>query len=188
MDEIYNKMENGSAAIAAYYAGDFLTMYENNEDLDFYYPSEGTNLYVDAMCVPKSSQNKTIAERYINFMLTVDESYGAPAIANAEYTYYASPNREVVENEDYVAYMNDIKEDGYDKMYLTKDVNGNDVKSSSYRNLKGDKLLLLNNLWEELKSDITVSGGIYAICAVILGSLAGLGIFFFVRRRKRNIY
>ena len=188
MDEIYNKMENGSAAIAAYYAGDFLTMYENNEDLDFYYPSEGTNLYVDAMCVPKSSQNKTIAERYINFMLTVDESYGAPAIANAEYTYYASPNREVVENEDYVAYMNEIKDDGYDKMYLTKDVNGNDVKSSSYRNLKGDKLLLLNNLWEELKSDITVSGGIYAICAVILGSLAGLGIFFFVRRRKRNIY
>ncbi len=178
MDEIYNKMENGSAAIAAYYAGDYLTMYENNEDLEFYYPEEGTNLYVDAMCVPASSQNKTIAERYINFMLMEDA-----AIANAEYTYYASPNKLVVENEDYVAYMNDIKEDGYDKMYATEE-----VQTSSYRNLKGDKLLLLNNLWEELKSDISVSGGIYAICGVILGSLAGLGIFFFVRRRKRNIY
>ncbi len=183
MDEIYNKMENGSAAIAAYYAGDYLTMYENNGDLEFYYPREGTNLYVDAMCVPKSSQNKTVAERYINFMLMAE-----PAIANAEYTYYASPNKTVVENEEYVAYMNEIKEDGYDKMYLTKDVDGNDVKSSSYRNLKGDKLLLLNNLWEELKSDISVSGGIYAICGVILGSLTGLGVFFFVRRRKRNIY
>ena len=183
MDEIYNKMENGSAAIAAYYAGDYLTMYENNEDLEFYYPREGTNLYVDAMCVPKSSQNKTIAERYINFMLTAE-----PAIANAEYTYYASPNRLVVENEDYISYMNEIKDDGYDKMYNTTDVDGNEVKTSSYRNLKGDKLLLLNNLWEELKSDITVSGGIYAICGVILGSLAGLGIIFFVRRRKRNIY
>jgi spermidine/putrescine transport system substrate-binding protein len=178
MDEIYNKMENGSAAIAAYYAGDYLTMYENNEDLEFYYPEEGTNLYVDAMCVPASSQNKTIAERYINFMLMAE-----PAIANAEYTYYASPNKLVVEDEDYVAYMNDIKEDGYDKMYATED-----VQTSSYRNLKGDKLLLLNNLWEELKSDITVSGGIYAICGVILGSLVGLGVFFFVRRRKRNIY
>ena len=56
MDEIYNKMENGSAAIAAYYAGDYLAMYENNEDLEFYYPEEGTNLYVDAMCVPTASQ------------------------------------------------------------------------------------------------------------------------------------
>ena len=178
MDEIYNKMENGSAAIAAYYAGDYLTMYENNEDLEFYYPTEGTNLYVDAMCVPKSSQNKELAESYIEFMLTAE-----PAIANAEYTYYASPNKLVVEDADYVAYMNEIKEDAYEKMYDTEG-----VPTSSYRNLKGDKLLLLNNLWEELKSDITVSGGIYVICGVILGSLAGLGIFFFVRRRKRNIY
>ena len=183
MDEIYNKMENGSAAIAAYYAGDYLTMYENNEDLEFYYPSEGTNLYVDAMCIPKSSQNKELAEQYINFMLMAE-----PARANAEYTYYASPNAAVVADPEYQAYMNEIKDDGYEKMYVTTDVNGNEVNTSSYRNLKGDKLLLLNNLWEELKSDITVSGGIYALCGVILGSLAGLGIFFFVRRRKRNIY
>lgn len=178
MDEIYNKMENGSAAIAAYYAGDYLTMYENNEDLEFYYPEEGTNLYVDAMCVPASSNNKTIAERYINYMLTAE-----PAIANAEYTYYASPNSLVVNDEEYISYMNDIKEDGYDKMYAT-----DSVKTSSYRNLKGDKLLLLNNLWEELKSDISVSGGIYAICAVIIATFAGYAIFFAIRKKKRNVY
>ncbi|MBR6728068.1 MAG: spermidine/putrescine ABC transporter substrate-binding protein [Clostridia bacterium] len=185
MDEIYNKMENGSAAIAAYYAGDYLTMYENNEKLEFYYPEEGTNLYVDAMCVPKSSQNKLAAERYIDFMLSVDEAYGAPAIANAEYTYYASPNRAVIESEDYIAYMNDIKEGGYDLMYPAAE---DAVPTSSYRNLKGDKLLLLNNLWEELKSDITVSGGIYAICGVIIFSLTGLGIFLYVRKRRRKKY
>ena len=183
MDEIYNKMENGSAAIAAYYAGDYLTMYENNEDLEFYYPKEGTNLYVDAMCIPASSTNKTIAERYINYMLTLE-----PARANAEYTYYASPNKLVVEDEEYMEYMNEIKEDAYDKMYTTMDVDGNEVKTSSYRNLKGDKLMLLNNLWEELKSDISVSGGIYAICGVIVGSLSGMLIFFAIRRKKRNIY
>jgi len=183
MDEIYNKMENGSAAIAAYYAGDYLPMYGNNEDLEFYYPREGTNPYVDAMCVPKSSQNKTIAERYINFMLMAE-----PAIANAEYTYYASPNKLVIEDEEYVAYMNDIKEDGYEKMYGNTDVDGEQVATSSYRNLKGDKLLLLNNLWEELKSDISVSGGIYAICGVILGTMTGFIIFFAIRRKKRNIY
>ena len=68
MDEIYNKMENGSAAIAAYYAGDFLTMYENNEDLAFFYPEEGTNLYTDVMCIPAASRHPEVAERYINFM------------------------------------------------------------------------------------------------------------------------
>jgi spermidine/putrescine-binding protein len=130
------------------------------------------------MCVPASSKNKVVAERYINYMLTKE-----PAVANAEYTYYASPNRLVVEDAEYVEYMNDIKDDGYEKMYST-----DGVKTSSYRNLKGDKLLLLNNLWEELKSDITVSGGIYAICGVIVATLVGFCVFFGLRRRKRNIY
>ncbi len=178
MDEIYNKMENGSAAIAAYYAGDFMAMYENNNDLDFFYPEEGTNLYVDAMCIPKSSQNKTIAERYINFMLSEE-----PAVANAEYTYYASPNRAVRENEEYIEYMNEIKEGGYDLMYDT-----DTIPTSSYRNLSGEKLLLINTLWEELKSDISVSAGIYVICGVIVATLAGFGIFFAVRKKKRDIY
>ena len=91
MDEIFNKMEGGSAGIAAYYAGDFLTMYENSSteekpsDLKFFYPKKynpetekyevSTNLYVDAMCIPKTSQNKTEAERYIDFMLMVDEDF-----------------------------------------------------------------------------------------------------------------
>ncbi len=178
MDEIYNKMENGSAAIAAYYAGDFMAMYENNNDLEFFYPEEGTNLYVDAMCIPKSSQNKTIAERYINFMLSED-----PAVANAEYTYYASPNRVVRENEEYIEYMNEIKDGGYDLMYDT-----DAIPTSSYRNLSGEKLLLINTLWEELKSDISVSAGIYVICGVIVATLAGFGIFFAVRKKKRDIY
>ena len=178
MDEIFNKMENGSAAIAAYYAGDFLSMYENNEDLEFFYPAEGTNLYVDAMCIPKSSQNKEIAERYIDFMLTE-----APAVANAEYTYYASPNKAVRDNEEYKEYMNSIKEGGYDLMYGT-----DNVKTSSYKNLGGDQLIMLNELWEELKSDITVGLPIYILCGVILVILIGGGTFLGVRKKIRNKY
>lgn len=178
MDEIYNKMENGSAGIAAYYAGDYLAMYENNSDLEFFYPEEGTNLYVDAMCIPKSSKNKVIAERYINFMLTEE-----PAIANAEYTYYASPNRLVVESEEYIEYMGEIKEDAYEKMYAT-----DSVKTSTYENLSGDKLILINQLWEELKSDIEISAGIYAICGVIIAVLLSLGIYFGVRNKIRDNY
>jgi spermidine/putrescine transport system substrate-binding protein len=178
MDEIFNKMENGSAAIAAYYAGDFLTMYENNEDLEFFYPKEGTNLYVDAMCIPKSSRNKEIAERYIDFMLTE-----APAVANAEYTYYASPNTAVRENEEYIEYMNSIKDGGYDLMYGT-----DTVQTSSYKNLDGEKLMMLNGLWEELKSDIDVGLPIYVICGVILVILIGGGTFLGVRKRIRDKY
>ena len=178
MDEIFNKMENGSAAIAAYYAGDFLSMYENNEDLEFFYPAEGTNLYVDAMCIPKSSQNKEIAERYIDFMLTEE-----PAVANAEYTYYASPNTAVRDNEEYKEYMNSIKEGGYDLMYGT-----DAVQTSSYKNLGGEQLIMLNELWEELKSDIEVGLPIYVICGVILAVLIGGGTFLAVRKRIRDNY
>lgn len=178
MDEIYNKMENGSAGIAAYYAGDYLTMYENNSDLEFYYPEEGTNLYVDAMCIPKNSKHKLVAERYINFMLMEE-----PAVANAEYTYYASPNRLVVENEEYIEYMGEIKEDAYEKMYDT-----DSVMTSTYKNLSGDKLLLINQLWEELKSDITISTGIYVICGIILAVLISLSAYFAIRKKIRNNY
>ena len=153
-------------------------MYENNPDLEFFYPEEGTNLYVDAMCIPKSSKNKELAERYINFMLMEE-----PAIANAEYTYYASPNRLVVESEEYIEYMGEIKEDAYEKMYATED-----VVTSSYKNLSGEKLILINELWEELKSDIEISAGIYAICGIIVAVLLTLGIYFGVRKRIRDNY
>ncbi len=178
MDEIYNKMENGSAAIAAYYAGDFMTMYESNEDLEFYYPAEGTNLYIDAMCIPTCAKSKLIAERYIDFMLTEE-----PAVANAEYTYYGSPNRLVRENQEYIDYMNSIKEGGFDLMY---DTDG--VKTQAYENLPPETLLLQNQLWEELKSDIDISTGIYVTCAVILGAMVAIGIYFAIRRKVRNIY
>lgn len=177
MDEIYNKMENGSAAISSYYAGDFLTMYENNEDLEFFYPKEGTNLYIDAMCIPKGTQNKLIAERYINFMLSEE-----PAVANAEYTYYASPNRLVVENEEYIEYMNDIKEGAFELMYNT------DVKFTPYKNLDNDKLILLNNLWEDLKSDVRIDPLIYVVCGGVIFMLTFFGIYVFFRNRKRRKY
>ena len=178
MDEIFNKMEGGSAAISSYYAGDFLAMYENNDSLEFYYPSEGTNLYVDAMCIPKTSKNKTVAERYIDFMLTEE-----PAVENALYTYYASPNRVVRESRDYIDCMEEIKEGAFDLMYDTADVD-----ASPYKNLSDERLAMVNNLWEELKSDIDVSPTIYVICAVIVCAMLFSVIFFAVRKKKRNGY
>ncbi|MBP5313242.1 MAG: spermidine/putrescine ABC transporter substrate-binding protein [Clostridia bacterium] len=96
MDEVFNKMEGGNAAIAPYYAGDFLLMQSNNEDLAFVYPKEGTNIFVDSMVIPKNAKNYEAALMFINFMLEPEV-----ALANAEYLCYASPNSSVVNNPDY---------------------------------------------------------------------------------------
>jgi len=102
MDEIYNMMESGEAAIATYYAGDYFTMLDaqaEGVDLRFYYP-ERTNYFVDAMCIPSCCQNKELAERFINYMLSPE-----PAIANAEFIYYATPNSVVYKDEGYIEEM-----------------------------------------------------------------------------------
>ena len=103
MDEVYGKMETGEASIAPYYAGDYLTMVETNPDLKFFYPKEGTNIFVDSACILKSAQNYEAALLYIDFLLEPDI-----ATANAEYIGYASPNTAVIENEDYYYYGNEI--------------------------------------------------------------------------------
>ena len=103
MDEVYGKMETGEAAIAPYYAGDYLTMVENNEDLRFFYPDEGTNIFIDSACILKNAQNSQAALMYLNFLLEPDI-----ATANAEYIGYASPNTAVINNPDYYYYQNEI--------------------------------------------------------------------------------
>ena len=87
MDEIFDKMEGGEAAVAPYYAGDAITMMEENPDLAFVIPEEGTNYFVDAMCIPATSQNQEAAEMFINFMCETEI-----AAANAEYTGYSTPH------------------------------------------------------------------------------------------------
>ena len=92
MDEVFQKMEGGNAAVAMYYAGDYLTMLENNEDLAFVIPEEGSNWFVDAMCVLKSSQHMSEAEEWINFIASTKAN-----LANMDYIWYASPNKEALE-------------------------------------------------------------------------------------------
>ncbi len=86
MDEQFGKLEGENAAIGVYYYGDFLTMKENQPNLAFAIPREGTNLYVDAMCIPKGCENKENAEAFINFMCTTDVG-----LRNCLETYYSSP-------------------------------------------------------------------------------------------------
>ena len=92
MDEIFDKMTGGEAAIAPYYAGDAITMIGDNPDLAYVVPREGTNLFVDAMCIPKGAKNKEAAEMYINFMCETKT-----ALKNIEYIGYSTPQKIVPE-------------------------------------------------------------------------------------------
>ena len=144
MDEVYNMMESGEAAIAAYYAGDYFTMVDaqaDNVDLQFYYP-DATNYFIDAMCIPSCCQNKELAEIFINYMLSPE-----PAIANAEYIYYASPNSLVYEDEGYIEEMG---EDTMAILYPEIDFNAM-YGAYAYRSLDADMLDYVNTLWETLK-------------------------------------
>ncbi len=87
MDQVYAAMEGENAWVAAYYAGDCMMMMENNPDLRFYLPEDqGFNLFIDAMCIPTCSQNKTEAELFIDFMCRPEISG-----ANMDYICYGSP-------------------------------------------------------------------------------------------------
>jgi spermidine/putrescine-binding protein len=151
-------------------------MYEDNPDLGFSYPKEGTNVFVDAMCVPTSSANPEIAERYINFMLSREA-----AIANAEYICYASPNKLVVEDEGYRATMEELHPDAMEILYGTED-----VPLEFYENLPEDRLMMVNNLWEDLKIESPINTAIIVMAGVILGGTVGAGAYFAVRARKRR--
>ena len=87
MDQIFDKLEGGEAAVGPYYAGDAITMIAENPDLAFVTPKEGTNLFVDAMCVPKGAANKANAEAFINFMCAPENM-----AKNIEFIGYSSPS------------------------------------------------------------------------------------------------
>ena len=92
MDQIFQKMINEEGYIAPYYSGDGALMIyreDGNSDIGYFVPDQGTNLFVDAMCIMKNSPHKAEAEQYINFMCRTDV-----AKANAEYIGYSTPHTE----------------------------------------------------------------------------------------------
>lgn len=145
MDEVFQKMEGGNAAIAMYYAGDYLTMLENNEDLAFVVPEEGSNWFVDAMCVLKNAQHKAEAEEWINFIASTESS-----LANMDYFWYASPNAEALEwyPEYYLdTYGEELDQELYEIMAAPKSVLS---RCTLYENLPKETLDLYNDLWIQL--------------------------------------
>ncbi len=176
MDEIFNKMKNGSAAIAPYYAGDFLAMYEDNDALAFCYPKSGTNVFVDAFCIPKNSRQPEIAEAYINFMLSAE-----PAIANAEYLYYACPNTLVTEDEGYQQTMTEVHPNAMEILYPAK----TQFLTSYYQNLDPETLAYTGTLWEELKIENSIEPWILWTAGIILALVIGSLLYKYLKAKIR---
>ena len=145
MDEIYQKMEGGNAAIGAYYAGDYLSMLENNEDLAFAVPDEGSNWFVDAMCVLKDAPHKEEAEAWINFIASTEAN-----LANMDYIWYASPNKEALEQ--YPAYYEELYEEELDpEIYEIMAASQETLdRCQMYVVLPYETRTLYNVLWTEL--------------------------------------
>lgn len=140
MDQVFQKMTNEEGWLAPYYAGDgAIMMYDEvdgNENIGYFVPHQGTNLFVDAMCVLKGSKHQEAAEQYINFMCQTDV-----ATNNAEYICYSTPHTEALEM---------LSEDvsGDPMFYPPKETLEN---AEVYVTLPPDTAKLQKDLWIKLK-------------------------------------
>ncbi|MBQ2798159.1 MAG: spermidine/putrescine ABC transporter substrate-binding protein [Ruminiclostridium sp.] len=176
MDEIFDKMGAGDALIAPYYAGDALTIMEENDALNFVVPKSGTNLFVDAMCIPTSSKQKEAAEMYINFMCEPDIAY-----SNIEYICYSTPHSAAFEMLD-----DEVKESPItypDEDFIAEN-------TTVFVNLSDETNRLMQDLWTEMKSAEDETTNKWLVPIFLIGCL-GLTVFVLIRRHikaKKDIF
>ena len=91
-DEVIDSMMNGYKDIAVVYSGDATVILDENEEMSFYMPEQGTNIWCDAMVIPANAENPKLAHEFINYMLTYEAAFD-----NTETVGYTSPNAEVFE-------------------------------------------------------------------------------------------
>jgi spermidine/putrescine transport system substrate-binding protein len=171
MDQIYDKMEREEAWIAPYYAGDYLQMAGENPDLKFYFPKEGFNLFIDAICIPKGCQNKKAAEEYINFLCDPEISG-----SNLDYLGYSTPIPDAKQYMDESTASSEIA-------YPSKDVLS---RGSSFMNLSTQASQNMDSLWLQVKTQ----GGVDSYAVWSMAALAAaLAVYLIIRetRRKRRI-
>lgn len=169
MDEVFDKMEGGEAALAPYYTGDGLTMIAENPSLGMFIPEEGTLQCVDAMCIPASSQNQEAAEMFINYMCEVDV-----ALQNALFVQYTSPVEAV--RELLPAELRDSE-----LMYPDPEL----IERSEYPSVISDELnSAMDMAWSQMKS-FDDTGNQWLVPVFLLVAIA-MTVFNVWRRRARK--
>ena len=136
-DEIIDNMAQGRKAMGLIYSGDAAYVMSENEDMGFYLPKEGTNLWCDAMVIPSNAKNVELAHEFMNFISSYDAAY-----ENSDYVGYTSPNEEVMttlsgEGGTYEGINAYIPRSGYEK------------DENFYFN--EDTRKIISNLWSKVK-------------------------------------
>ncbi|MBQ4550805.1 MAG: extracellular solute-binding protein [Oscillospiraceae bacterium] len=138
MDQIFATMQNEEAWIAAYYAGDYLVMAEENPDLKFFLPEhQGFNLFIDAMCIPSCAQEKEAAEIFINFLCDPEIS-----AANMEWVCYSTPISEARQYLDPEVANSEVSYPAAEKL----------IKASSYSFLNPETTRLVEALFMNVRN------------------------------------
>ena len=172
MDEIYDKMEAGEAALGVYYAGDSLSMMESNHDLNFVIPKKGANLFVDSICIPSSSGSPELGEMYINFLCEPEI-----ALANIEYINYASPN------DGAIAIMSSATRNN--KIIYPDQVTLDNCEV--YITLPDETNILMEDLWNEiLSNDNAYKGWVIPVALGVIVVLCAVIIILRKMRKREN--
>ncbi len=136
VDETKDKMIAGEAAMALMWSGDALYAMEENPDLVYVVPDEGSNVWVDGMCIPKGCQNKAAAEKFIDFLCRPDI-----ARMNMDYIYYSTPIQAVVDG------MADEERNN-----LTLNPNQDIIDRCEFFNDISQDIAVYTKIWEEIRS------------------------------------
>lgn len=171
MDEIFDKMGAGEAVLAPYYAGDAVTLMDEYDHLSFAMPKSGTNLFFDAVCIPKAAKQKEAAEMYINFLCEPDVAY-----AVADFIGYSTPNQAAFDMLDEEVQNDEISYP--DDEFLEE-------RATVYRNLSDEANQKMQDLWTSMKSaeEKTVNKWLVPVFMLIC-ILLSVGIL--IRRYIRN--
>ncbi len=136
-DEIIDNMAQGRKALGLCYSGDAAYIMSENENMGYYLPEGGTNLWYDSMVIPANAKNVELAHEFINFVSSYDYAYD-----NSSYVGYTSPNQEV---------MDELSGEGGDyeeiNAYLPRTDNPNDEVFL----FNDDTRKLIGNLWSKVK-------------------------------------
>ena len=174
MDEVFDKMEGGEAAMAPYYAGDAITMIDENPDLAFVHPEEGVNFFIDNMCVPANAKHKEAAEMFINYMC--ETSVG---LANCDFIGYSTPLTAVWEELD-----DDLK---YSEIaYPSQEVLD---KAEVFNTLPDDINAAMDAQWSEMKSyEEGGSGWMVVVMLLVAIAISAFNIWRKLRKKSRDNY
>lgn len=171
MDEIFDKMIGNEAAIAPYYAGDYLLILEDNPNIGFFTPETGTNRFVDAMVIPKGAKEKECAEMFLNFMMEPEV-----ALANMEYIAYSTPNQGTYDLLDEETKENEV-------LYPSQELLD---KTEFFVELPTELNLYMDQMWTEiLSTDEQYSKWLIPI-VMILAIVASITINLLRAYRKRK--